>query len=103
MKGWLGQTTLATMKVALAGQQTFAQKTLGALESAAFHKTLMMRNQNIFDVVRVIKKVNVLRAESEIDYVAVILRCTLQVGERITAKRPEVAADQLTFRAWGIM
>jgi hypothetical protein len=103
MKGWLGQTTLATMKVALARQKTFAQKTLGALERAAFHEVLMMSDQNVLDVVRVIEKVNVLRAESEIDYVAVLMRGELQVGKRITAKRSEVSADQLTFRAGGIM
>jgi len=103
MKGWLGQTTLATMKVALAGQKTFAQQTLGALERAAFHEALMMCDQNVLDVVRVIEKVNVLRAEPEMDYVAVRARGELQVGERITAKRSEVSADQLTLRAGGIM
>jgi hypothetical protein len=103
MKGWLGQTTLATMKVALTGQETFAEKPLGALERAAFHKTLVMSDQNILDVVRMVEEVNVLRAESEMDYVAVLARGLLQVGERIAAKRSEIAADQLTFRAGGIM
>ena len=103
MKGWLGQTTLATMKVALAGQKTFAEESLGALERAAFHKALMMCDQNVLDVVRVIEKVNVLRAEFEMDYVAVFFRGKLQIGKRITAERSEVAAYQLTFRARGIM
>jgi hypothetical protein len=103
MKGRLGQTTLATMKVALAGQKTFAQQTLRALERTAFHEALVMSDQNILDVVRVIEKVNVLRPEPEIDYVAMRARGLLQVGKRITAKRSEVTADQLTFRAGGIM
>jgi hypothetical protein len=103
MKGWLGQTTLATMKVALAGQKTFAEQSLGALERAAFHEALMVCDQNVLDVVRVIEEVNVLRAKLEIYYVAVFMRCALQVGERVTAKRSEVSTDQLTFRAGGIM
>jgi hypothetical protein len=74
MKGWLGQATLATMEVALAGQKTFAEESLGALERAAFHEALMVCDQNVLDVVRVIEEVNVLRAEPEINYVAVFMR-----------------------------
>src|SRR4051812_32623252 len=103
MKGRLSQATLATMKVALARQETFAEKPLGALERAPFHKALIISDQNVLDVVRVIEEVNILRAESEIDYVAMRARSLLQVGERVTAKRPEIAADQLTFRAGGTL
>jgi hypothetical protein len=102
MKGWLGKTTLAAMKVALAGQESLAEQSFGALERAAFHKILVMSDQHILDVIRMIEKENVLRAEAEINYVAVLARRPLQIGQSIAAKGCEVTANQFAFRAGGI-
>ena len=90
------------MKVALAGQESLAKQSFGALERAAFHEALVVSDQHILDVIRVIEKENVLRAEPEINYVAVLARCPLQIGQSIAAKGCEVAAEQLAFRTWGI-
>jgi hypothetical protein len=54
-------------------------------------------------VVRVCQKENFLRAEAQVDYVAVIRDGALQVAERVAAKSPEVAAEQLALRAWGTL
>jgi hypothetical protein len=102
MKSRLSETPLAAMKVALAGQESFAEQAFGALESAAFHEALVMRDQHILDVIRAIEKENVLRAEPEINYIAMLARCPLQIGESIAAKGCEVAAEQFAFRAGGI-
>jgi hypothetical protein len=102
MKRGLGQTTLPTMKISLAGQESLAEQSLCALERATFHETLMMRDQHVLDVVRVVEKENILRAETEIDYIAVLARRALQVGKRIAAKGREISAEQFAFRAWWI-
>jgi hypothetical protein len=72
MKSGQGQTPLATMKVALAGQESFAEQPFCALKSTPFHKTLVMRDEHVLDVIRVIEKENLLRAETKIDYVAML-------------------------------
>jgi hypothetical protein len=63
MKGRLREPSLPSMKVAFAGQESFPEQTLGALERTPLHKFLVVRDQYVLDVVRVVEKENVLRAK----------------------------------------
>jgi hypothetical protein len=100
MKGWLSKTTLAAMKLSLARQQPFAQETLRALESAPLHEALVMRDQHVLDVVRVVEKEDFLRTEAEVHDVAVLLRGLLQVAQSVAPEGSEIAAEQTALRTW---
>ena len=92
MKGRLGETTLPTMKVALAGQQPFAQQPLGSLQRAAFRKILLVRDQHFAYVVRVIEKEDILWAHPEIRDVSIIARHPLDKIDGVTAKGYKITA-----------
>src|SRR5919206_1772525 len=62
------------MKVALARQKPFAQEPLGPLQRAPLDEVLLVSDEHVFDVVRVIQEIHVLRPNLEIDYVAVLAR-----------------------------
>src|SRR6266566_9477549 len=82
MKSRLGQAPLPAMEFALAGQQSFAEQTLGPLQRQAFHEILAVGHQNVFDKIRMIEEERFLRAQLEIRNVAVLLREVLKKRQR---------------------
>jgi hypothetical protein len=101
MKSRLRKTTLATMKVALACQQPFAQKPLRSLQRAALRKILLVCEQDFANVVRMIEKEDILWAHPEIGDVSVFARHPLDKIDRVTAKGYKINAQKFAFRAGG--
>jgi hypothetical protein len=54
MEGWLHQTALPPMKLAFAGQQTFAQHGLGQAQAAGLYEVPVVRDQYVLDEFRVV-------------------------------------------------
>lgn len=73
MKGGLRQTTLSQMKFTLAGEESFAEHFLGALQRSAFGEVLLVGYEDIADEIRMIEQINPLVADLEEDDVAIAL------------------------------
>src|SRR6185437_8560212 len=74
-----------------AGQQSFSQQDLRALQRAAFREARLMRDQNVSNVVGIIQQINGLPCEPEITDVP-ILACGLgQKTQRIFPESQEMA------------
>src|SRR5215213_11402657 len=102
MKGRLGQAALPAMKVALAREQSFAEQPLRPLQRAALRKILLVSDEHVLDVIRVVEKVNVLWPHPEIGDVAV-LREALDEIDGIAAEAYEIQPKEFAFRAGGKM
>ena len=73
------------MKFVFTGQQSFAQQTLRALQREALVKALVVGDQNVFDVIRMIYEKRFLRAEAKIGNVAILRREVLEKRQRAFA------------------
>ena len=74
MKRGLHQAPLPQMKGVLAGQQSFAEEDLDALEPAALVEVLVVRDEHVPDDGRVAGDEEVLAAHPQICEVAVLVR-----------------------------
>ena len=89
------------MKLALTGQQTFAQQNLGTLQRTALREIVLIGDQDLPDVLRLVDQIRMLRTELEIRNVAVLIRGPLQETERVSAKRGNLSYDRRVLRsAW---
>jgi hypothetical protein len=80
MEGRLYHTTLPSMKVALARQQTFAKQGSSARKRAAFREVAVIRHEHITDKVRMINKKNTLAAELQVGDIAELTSHPLKEG-----------------------
>ncbi len=94
----LQQPPLTQVRRALARKESLAQQSFGPLQAPALGEVLLMRDQDIADVLRVIDEVDALATHPEIDDVAVLARDSRKELERI-ASGTEERADQRTTRA----
>src|SRR5262249_39176497 len=101
MKGGLRQPSLAQMKFAFAGQQPFAEQSLRALQPLALHKCSVVRDQRVADVIGVVEQEDRLRAELEINKIAVSLGQIGQKFDRIAADCEEIDAGKNWIWTWG--
>src|SRR5262249_21009579 len=101
MKRGLSQSPLAQMKFSLAGQKPFAEQSLGALQSFALHKISVVCDQYVSDVIWIIHQEHRLRAEFEIDQIAVLLSQIGQKFNRIATERDDTHAGENRLRTWG--
>ena len=85
MKRRLRQTPLPPVKFIFAGQQSFTQQTLGALQREAFMKAWVIGDQNVLDVVRMIQEKRFLRTETKIGNVAILRGEVLKKWQRTFA------------------
>ena len=81
MKRRLCQSPLPPVNFIFAGQQSFTQQTLGALQREAFMEAWMIGDQNVLDVIRMIQEKRFLRAKSKIGNVAILRREILKNGK----------------------
>src|SRR5262245_23638605 len=100
MERWLSQPSLAQVKLAFAGQKPLAQQTLGALQPFALHKFSVVCDQHVTDVIGIIDQEHRLRAELEIDQVAVPLGQLGQKFDWIAAECENTDTGENNFRAW---
>jgi hypothetical protein len=85
MKRGLGQSPLPPVHFIFAGQQSFAQQTLGPLQCETFMKARVMSDQNVLDVVRMIQEKRFLRTEAKVGNVAKLRREILKKRQRTFA------------------
>src|SRR6266700_3278985 len=72
----------------LARQQSFAEEAFGALQASAFDEVPVMRDENVFDEMRIADEEDLLAAHAVGHDVAVGPRQTGEERQRITAARP---------------
>ena len=93
---------LLPMIFALAGDHSFAQEHLGALDRSFFHEVVVLYYQHFSDVVRMIQKDNVLWANL---VVCDVPEATCQIFEQMNRiVRPELSKgkpEQVVLKPWG--
>ena len=87
MEERLNGAALLEMRLALRGQQAFAEQPLGALQRDALRELLRRVHQHVFDPVRVADEIDLLRPEREARDVAV---GSLRLGENRQRVAPEL-------------
>jgi hypothetical protein len=95
----LHQPALPQMDRALAGQQSFAENPLGALQPAALHEALVVRDEDVLDVLRIVDEEHLLAAHAVGDDVAVGAREIGEEGERIAAGQIHERSEDRLFGA----
>jgi len=85
MKRRLCQSPLPPVNFIFAGQQSFTQQTLGALQHEAFMEAGVIRDQNVLDVIRMIQEKRFLRTKAKIGNVAKLRGQILKKRERTLA------------------
>src|SRR4030095_4802143 len=98
VEGGLSQTSLATMEIAFTRQQSFTQQAFGSLEHKPFGEALIVRDQNILDVVRMIEEKRLLRANLEVSNIAIALREVLKIRERTATVRKHTGKRKRPLR-----
>ena len=83
VKRRLHQPSLAKMNRALARQQAVAEQPLAALEAAALREVPVVGDEDVFDLLRVPDKEQLLAAHAVVDDVAVLARDAREEVERI--------------------
>src|SRR5262245_18176682 len=98
MKCRLYQPALAQMERVLAGQETFAEEDLDAFEAAALVKILIVRNQHVPNVGRIVCNEEMLTPHAQIGDVTVLLRQIREERERIASGPVRDRGEQRSFR-----
>ena len=88
------------MKFTLARQKSLAEQTLRSLKRTALNEIIVVRDENIFDVIGVIEEEDVLWPQLEIDKVSVLFGHVSQEGGRVAPEGEEVSDGQQALRAW---
>ena len=101
VKRRLHQPALAQVGRAFAGQQSFAEDPLGALQAAALHEALVVRDEDVLDVLRVVDEEHLLAAHPVRDDVAVGAREIGEERERIAAGKIDERSEDRLFGAGG--
>jgi len=87
MERGLCQSPLAQMKVSLTSHQSFAEKALRALQAFALHEILVVRDQDVSNMIWVFEQEKRLLAEPEMNQIAVTIGQIHQEFDRVAAKR----------------
>src|SRR3954464_12948542 len=100
MKRGLSKSPLTAMKLSFARQQAFAQQSFRSLKSQALHEVLAVSYQDLFDQIRMIQKVRILRSQLEKRNIAVVLGEFLKVGQRPPPIIQQARERNSVTRAW---
>lgn len=87
--------------MSFAGEQSFAQQHLGALQRPALDEVALICDQNLANIIRMIHQIHMLAHYSKVDQIAVLARRSGQESERIGAKRTQVSDDGRVLRPGG--
>ena len=96
---WLNKPPLTQMQRTFAGQQTFPQQRLRALEHSALRKVPLDADKYFFNQIRPIQKENLLQPEPKVDDITVLLRCSQQKFGGIRTKLRQHAEQRPADRS----
>ena len=95
----LCQPALAAVLVSFAQQYAFAEETPGTLPSSAFEEVVIVIDQNVAHVVRMIYKEDVFQTDAETTHIAVRVRETQHEVQRVAAAFIYERAEE-SISAW---
>src|SRR6185503_14641126 len=96
----LGESPLALVQIAFAGQQTFAEDDLRALQREALHEGGVPGDEDVPDLVGMSEEEDRLPAEAELRRVAEITAETGEELQRTVLQRAQVSAGEPALGSW---